>query len=53
MYWNYCLGRKSVGPQAVPFVERLSLFRSVHCWRFHCIPHSVCAHSCLIVFLTE
>ena len=26
-----------MGPQAVTFVERLSLFRSVHYRRFHCI----------------
>ena len=30
------IGRKSLGPQAVSFVERLSLFQSVHYERFHC-----------------
>ena len=26
-----------MGPQAVSFVERLSLFGSIHHWRIHCI----------------
>ena len=36
MYWNY---REEIflGPQAVSFVERLSLFQSIQCQRFHYI----------------
>ena len=33
MSWNY-REKKNLGPQTVSFVERLSLFQSVHCWYF-------------------
>ena len=34
-YWNY--GREKLEPQAVSFVERLSLIWNVHCRRVHCV----------------
>ena len=32
-----CWGEDILGPQAVNFLERLSLFRSGHYYRFHCV----------------
>ena len=45
MYWNY-REKIFVRPQAVSFVEQVSLFWSVRYRRFHCIPmsvHAVCS----------
>jgi hypothetical protein len=39
MYWNY--KKKSLGPHAASFVERLLLFWSIHYWRFHCVLYSL------------
>ena len=37
MHWNYRENYNILGPQAVSFVERLSLSQSVHYQRFYCI----------------